>query len=90
MGRYVLVIIASGRLRSNPIDAPLSQGGRGMLVVAIRKPIAKRFIKEPSIATGLSFMGSGTISKTSTTPKMRPAIVPDISVFITRFIITLL
>ena len=70
------------------MDAPLSQEGRGMFVVAIRKPIAKRFINEPSIATGLSFMGRGTINKMSAIPKIRPAIVPGISVFITRFIIT--
>jgi len=44
--------------------------------------MAKRFIKEPSIAISLFSIGRGIIKRTSMTPKIRPAIIPDSNLFI--------
>jgi len=77
------VIIASGKLKSKPISNPYNQGETGILVLAIKKPIAKRLTKEPIIAVDLSLMESGIINKTSMTPNIKPAIAPvsNLSIF---------
>lgn len=85
IGMYVLVIMASGRLKSNPIIKPFNHGSTGRLVLGIRKPIAKRPIKEPNIAIALSFIGRGTIKSTSRIPKTNPAIKPLIKLLIKNF-----
>lgn len=51
-------------------------------MLAIKKPIAKRLIKDQAIAVILSFIGRGIMRRISMIPNTIPATVPDTSLLI--------
>lgn len=77
--------MASGRLINKPTSKPFDQGGMGRVVTPIKKPIANRLKKAPSIAAFLSGKCNGIIKRTSTTPKAIPQIKPRSVLFILLF-----
>jgi len=77
IGIHDFVMIASGRLRSNPNNNPLIHKGKGKSVAPITKPMANRLAKAPAIADLLSSNWRGIIMTTATIPKTIPQIAPS-------------
>jgi hypothetical protein len=82
IGAYFFVIIASGKLRTSPTSPPLSQLGMGSSILKIINPIANLLIKEAVIALGLFSKVITNIGMIETIPKISPAIVPLMMLFI--------
>ena len=82
IGAYFFVIMASGKLRTNPTSPPLSQLGTGSSILKIIKPIANLLIKEAVIALVLFSKVITNMGMIETIPKISPAIVPLMMLFI--------
>jgi hypothetical protein len=77
MGTYLCVMMASGRLMSNPKRRPTSQPGQpGNWIQPMTNPMAKRLVNAASKAVLLSGKDMGSMSPTSSAPKSIPAIRP--------------
>src|SRR5437879_10574784 len=77
IGAYAFVMIASGTLRSSPIQSPASHPGHGRCAAPTRKPIANRLMKAPVSAAGLSGKDSGNMEAAESVPKTSPEITPN-------------
>jgi hypothetical protein len=76
IGAYCSVTIASGKLKTSPTKAPLSQLGMGSSILKIIKPIANLLINEAVIALVLFSNVIKNIGIIETIPKIVPAIIP--------------
>ena len=79
IGAYALVIMASGRLSSNPKTRPIAQPGQnGSCTQAITNPMANRLANAAKSAVVLLGKDIGNIIATETAPKMIPLRTPEI------------
>ena len=84
IGPYFFVTMASGKLKTSAIKAPLVHPGMERGKLKIIKPIANLLIKEAVIAFVLFSNFIKNIGIIETTPNIKPAITP-----LVRFVIAL-
>lgn len=82
MGIYCFVIIASGKLKTNPTNPPLSQFGIGSSRLKMINPIANLLMKDAVIALVLFSNVIKIIGTTEIVPNTKPAIIPLVILFI--------